>query len=164
MVRGTRNNGHLAWPSIGGRRFCEEDAMTIVLSVAALSVLSLLIGFVVHAMLLGPEYAQLPSLFRPPQDAQNYFGVMLLAHVSIGAGITWVYRQGREAKPFLAQGIRFGLALVVLITIPTYLIYFAVQPMPAGLVAKQIVFDALGMVLMGIAVAWINQRGGPAAA
>lgn len=132
--------------------------MTIAMSVAALSVLSLVIGFVVHAWLLGPEYARLPSLFRPPADAENYVGYMLLAHVCIGTGMTWVYRQGREAKPFLAQGVRFGLALAVLITIPTYLIYFAVQPMPAGLVAKQIVFDTIGVVILGVVAAFINQR------
>jgi hypothetical protein len=132
--------------------------MTVAMSVAALSVLSLLIGFVIHAFVLGPEYAQLASLFRPPEDAQNYFGFMLLAHVFIGAGITWVYRQGRDAKPFLAQGLRFGAAMIVLITIPMYLTYYAVQPMPGMLVAKQIVFSALGMLLLGIVAAWINQR------
>ena len=132
--------------------------MNVAMSVAALSVLSLLIGFVIHSWLLGPEYAQLASLFRPPQEAENYLGFMLLAHVFIGAGITWVYRQGRDTKPFLAQGLRFGVALVVLITIPMYLIYYAVQPMPGMLVAKQIVFDAIGMLLLGIVAAWINQR------
>lgn len=132
--------------------------MTIAMSVAALSVLSLLIGFVVHVLVLGPEYAKLPALFRPPQEAEGYFGVMLIAHVFIGAGFTWIYRQGREAKPFLAQGIRFGLAVAVLVTIPTYLIYYAVQPLPGALVGKQIAFGTIGMVLMGIVAAWINQR------
>ncbi|MFO1322498.1 MAG: hypothetical protein U1F15_00375 [Burkholderiales bacterium] len=136
--------------------------MTIAMSVAALSVLSLIIGFLVHAMLLGPEYMKLPSLFRPEADAQNYFGFMLLAHVFIGFGLTWVYRQGRQAKPFLAQGVRFGVAMSVLIVVPMYLIYYAVQPMPGALVAKQIVFDSIGMVVMGIVAAWINQRGAPA--
>ena len=136
--------------------------MTFAISVAALSVLSLVLGFVVHALLLGPEYAKLTTLFRPEADAKNYFPFMILAHVMIGLGITWVYRQGREAKPFLAQGIRFGLALAVLVVLPMYLIYFAVQPMPAGLVAKQIVFDSICMVILGIVAAWINQRDGPA--
>jgi hypothetical protein len=64
---------------------------------------------------------------------------------------------GREAKPFLGQGVRFGLAVAVVGVIPTYLIYYAVQPMPGNVVAKQIVFDTIAMVLMGIVCAWINQ-------
>jgi hypothetical protein len=138
--------------------------MNVAMSVAALSVLSLIIGFVVNVTLLGPEYAKVASLFRTPEDQGNYFGIMLFAHVCIGAGMTWVYRMGREAKPFLAQGVRFGVAMSVLIVIPMYLIYYAVQPMPGALVAKQIVFDSIGMVIMGIVAAWINQRGAPAGA
>jgi hypothetical protein len=113
--------------------------MTFVISAVALSVLSLALGFVVHGLLLAPDYASIGSLFRTPADAEQHMGYMLLAHVSIGIGVTWIYRQGREAKPFLAQGVRFGLALVVLVTVPMYLIYFAVQPMPAPIVVKQIV-------------------------
>jgi predicted membrane channel-forming protein YqfA (hemolysin III family) len=132
--------------------------MTFAMSAAALTVLSLLIGFLVHAALLGPEYAKLASLFRTPADAEGHFPYMILAHVFIGIGMTWVYRRGREAKPWLAQGVRFGLALSVLIVVPMYLIYFAVQPMPAVLVAKQIVFDTVGYIVLGIVAAWINQR------
>ena len=132
--------------------------MTFAISVAALTVLSLIIGFGVHELLLGAEYRQLTNLFRSPEDAQKYFGYMLLAHVFMGAGLTWIYRQGREAKPWLAQGVRFGIAVSVLMVIPMYLIYFAVQPMPAGLVAKQIVYDVIGTVVMGIVAAWINKR------
>jgi hypothetical protein len=132
--------------------------MTFVISVVALTVLSLALGFAVHEWLLGPEYRAIGSLFRTPEDAERHFAYMLIAHVFIAVGITWIYRQGREAKPFLAQGVRFGLALAVLVTIPTYLIYFAVQPMPGPLVLKQIVFDTIAMILMGIVAAWINQR------
>ena len=138
--------------------------MTFALSAAVLAVLSLLLGGVVHAWLLAPEYAKLTTLFRPEQDAQGYFAYMILAHISIGIGFTWIYRQGREAKPFLGQGARFGLGVAVLMVIPMYLIYYAVQPMPGALVARQIVFDTIAMVLMGIVAAWINQRDIAAAA
>ena len=119
--------------------------MTFAMSAAALTVLSLLIGFVVHGVLLAPEYAKLASLFRPDADQAQHFAFMILAHVFIGLGMTWIYRQGREAKPWLAQGVRFGLAVSVLAVIPMYLIYFAIQPMPGALVAKQIVFDVIGV-------------------
>jgi hypothetical protein len=64
---------------------------------------------------------------------------------------------GREDKPWLGQGLRFGLAVVVLMTIPTYLIYLAVQPMPEALVAKQIAFDTIAMVVLGIVAAAVNR-------
>jgi hypothetical protein len=82
---------------------------------------------------------------------------MLAAHVLAAIGLTWIYRAGRNSRPWLGQGVRFGLAVAVLTTIPTYLIYFAVQPMPSDLVAKQIVFDCIAMVLMGILTAALNR-------
>src|SRR6185436_17167855 len=116
-----------------GRIPTKEDAMTFVISAAVLAVLSLVLGGAVHAWLLGPEYAKLTTLFRPPQDHQGYFAYMILAHVALAIGFTWIYRQGRERKPFLGQGIRFGLAVAILAVVPMYLIYYAVQPMPGAL-------------------------------
>jgi hypothetical protein len=128
-----------------------------IISVVVIFVLSMGLGFLVHGVLLHPAYSQLPGLFRTPQDAQGYFPFMLLAHVLIAFGFVWIYQRGKEDKPFLAQGIRFGMAVAVLMTVPMYLIYYAVQPMPSALVYKQIVFDTLGVILMGIIVAWLNQ-------
>ena len=131
---------------------------TFMISVVVLFLVSMTLGFVVHGVLLGPDYAKLQSLFRSPQDAQGHFGAMIAAHVLIALGFTWIYRQGRDSgKPFLAQGVRFGIAVAVLTTIPTYLIYYAVQPMPSDVVAKQIVFDTIAMVIMGIVAAAVNR-------
>jgi hypothetical protein len=134
------------------------------ISAVVLFVVSLGLGYVVHRALLGAEYAELPAgLFRPVADQQAYFGWMLAAHALIALGFTWIYRKGLEAgKPFLGQGVRFGLAIAVLATIPTYLIYYAVQPMPGGLVLEQIVYDVVAVVIMGIVAAWINQPPRPA--
>jgi hypothetical protein len=39
--------------------------------------------------------------------------------------------------------------------VPTYLIYFVVQPMPGEVVIKQMVFDGSLMVILGVIVAWL---------
>ena len=129
----------------------------LVVSSAAMAVLSLVLGFIVHGWLLAPDYKALAGLFRPETDQMSFFPFMIIAHILIGTAFTWIYLKGREAKPYLPQGVRFGLAVALLTVIPMYLIYYAVQPMPGNLVAKQIVFDTIAMVIMGIACAWINQ-------
>jgi uncharacterized BrkB/YihY/UPF0761 family membrane protein len=131
---------------------------TFVLSVVAVFVTAMLLGFVVHGLLLHNDYEKLvPGLFRAETDAQAHFAYNLVAHVIMAIGVTWVYRMGRENKPWLAQGVRFGIAIALLSTIPLYLIYFAVQPMPSDLVAKQIVFDTVAMVILGIVTAAVNR-------
>jgi hypothetical protein len=129
-----------------------------VLSVVVVFVTVMLVGFVVHGALLHDDYAKLvPNVFRAPADAQAHFVYMLAGNLSMAIAITWIYRQGRDASPWLGQGLRFGLALVALLTIPMYLIYFSVQPVPSDLVAKQIVFGGIGTVLLGIVTAAMNR-------
>ena len=112
-------------------------------------------GFVVHGTLLGSDYLTLPQLFRPQADAQGYFGWMVLAHIVMAGAFVWVYERGISGeRPWLGQGVRFGIAVALLTVVPTYLIYYAVQPMPGAMVAKQIVFDAVGVVVLGIIVGW----------
>ena len=128
-----------------------------LISAVVIFVMSMAIGFFVHAVLLGPDYARLPGLFRTQQEQANYFPYMLLAHVFFAVAFVWIYLKGNENKPFVMQGLRYGIAIAVLMTIPTYLIYYAVLPLPAVLVVKQIVFDVIGVILMGIVVAWLNK-------
>jgi hypothetical protein len=115
-------------------------------------------GFVVHGLLLSSDYLQLPQLFRPQADAQGYFGWMVLAHVFAAGAFVWIYERGISAeRPWLGQGLRFGIAVALLTVVPTYLIYYAVQPMPGAMVVKQIVFDAIGVAVLGVIVGWLHR-------
>ena len=87
-------------------------------------------SFVVHGMLLHADYSGLPNLFRPEADAQQHFPLMVLAHVVMAGAFLWIYSRGIEAKPWLPQGIRFGVAVALMTVVPTYTIYYVVQPMP----------------------------------
>src|SRR5580698_1701123 len=91
-------------------------------------------SFVVHGVLLQPDYMQLTQLFRTESDAQQHFSLMILAHAILSGAFVWIYSRGAEAKPWMAQGVRFGLAVALLTAVPTYTIYFVVQPMPADVV------------------------------
>jgi hypothetical protein len=111
--------------------------------------------FVVHAVLLHSDYMQLTNLYRTEADQQKYFPLMILAHVIMSGALVWIYVRGAEAKPWLAQGIRFGIAVALLTAVPTYLIYFVVQPMPGDVVVKQLLCEGILMVLLGAIVAWL---------
>jgi len=112
-------------------------------------------SFIVHGLLLHSAYMQLTDLFRPEGEQQKYFPLMVLAHVILSGAFVWIYARGVEAKPWMAQGARFGLAVALLTSVPTYMIYFVVQPMPAQVVIEQILFDGVLMVILGIIVAYL---------
>ena len=119
-------------------------------------------SFIVHGTLLKADYAKLPNLFRPETDAQNYLPFMLLAHVIMSGALVWIYARGAEAKPWLPQGLRFGVVIALLTIVPTYMIYYAVQPMPGMHVVKQIVFDGVLMLVLGAVVAFWYRSPEPA--
>jgi len=112
-------------------------------------------SFVVHGVLLRSDYLQLTNLFRAEGDQQRFFPLMLLAHVMLSGAFVWIYARGVEAKPWVVQGVRFGVAVALLTIVPSYMIYFVVQPMPADVVIKQIVFDGALLVILGMVVAWL---------
>jgi hypothetical protein len=112
-------------------------------------------SFIVHGVLLHADYAQLSNLFRKESEAQSFFPLMVLAHIIMSGAFVWIYARGVEAKPWLGQGIRYGVAIVLLTTVPLYLIYYVVQPMPGATVVKQIVFDGILVLILGAIVAFM---------
>ena len=128
------------------------------ISVVVVFVVAMALDFVVHGVLLRADYAALtPHLFRTPEDGERYFPFMLLAHAFMAIGITWLYRGGRSDRPWAGQGFRFGIALAFYAVVPTYLIYYAVQPMPRSLVAKQIVLDTIAVIVVALVAAAMNR-------
>jgi len=68
-----------------------------------------------------------------------------------------LYRKGMEpGRSVPGQGLRFGAAVAGMSTIPGYLVYYAVQPLPAALVHKQMILSTLAMLLLGLLLAWLN--------
>ncbi len=65
-------------------------------------------SFVVHGVLLRSYYMQLTNLFRLEADQRKYFPLMIVANLVLSGAFVWIYARGTEAKPWMAQGLRFG--------------------------------------------------------
>jgi hypothetical protein len=129
------------------------------ISIVVLFLVSMILDFCVHGLLLKNDYAAQPALMRNEADAQRHFPAMLVAHVLIAAGVTAIYRRGRETgKPWLGQGLRFGLWFAVAACVPGFLIYYAVQPMGLMLAVKQMIFGGIATILLGLAAAAMNKQ------
>lgn len=129
----------------------------LIVSAVVMFVMSLVLSYLVHGVLLYGDYMQMQSWMRPQSDARGLFAYMIIAQALFGVAFAWIYVQGREDKPWLAQGIRYGVAIAALAIAPTYLIYHVVTPVPLVVAIKQIVYDTIRIVLMGAVVAWINR-------
>jgi hypothetical protein len=128
-----------------------------LISVAVMFVLTWALAFVVHNGLLASSYAAHPNVWRPMADAQRMWPIFLIAHFCTALAFSWIYIKGKEDKPWLAQGVRYGVAVAVLVIVPLYLIYYVVLPISFSLALKQIIYDTIRFVLMGVVLAWLNR-------
>src|SRR4051794_25820224 len=90
-------------------------------------VLMSIVSFVIHGVLLKPEYDQYPQLLRPIPDANAHIAFLFLGFVFFSLGFVWIYSHGVEAKPWAGQGIRYGIAAWLIASVSRFFIYYAIQ-------------------------------------
>ena len=108
-------------------------------------------GFLIHAILLRPDYMPLAQHYRAEGTEKMLF--ISLAYLSFAIGSVWVYAKGVEDKTWLGQGIRFGIAMWLILAVPSFVIAYAVQPVPGMLAVKQVLFEGVDKILLGILTA-----------
>ena len=66
-----------------------------------------------------------------------------------------IYVRGIEPKPWLGQGIRFGILLAMVTAVPQSMVEFFTYPIPAALAVDWIIGEGLLALLLGVIVAAI---------
>ena len=127
-------------------------------AVVVVFLVTMVMGIVIHGVILGGDYKALGPLMRSDEDAMAYLPFNIISHLAIALGVVWIYAKGVEPRPWLGQGLRFGLAFWLIGSVGIYMIYFAVQPLPAGLVTKQIALGLPENLLLGTVLAALYRK------
>jgi hypothetical protein len=131
-------------------------AKTIGAIVASFVLLSLG-GFVIHNIWLMQDYRAHSDLWRA-QDAMFHRMLHIyLANLIFSIGAVLIYVRGVEAKPWVGQGIRFGILLALVSVIPNSLVEYVVYPLPHQLALKWIIGGGVLTIIVGLAIAAICQ-------
>jgi hypothetical protein len=123
----------------------------LVLTIIVVFVVANITGFLIHAMLLAPDYMAVKEHYRP--EGQEKMIWISLAYLAFAIGSVIVYAKGVEAKPWLGQGIRFGILMWLVLTVPSFFIAYAVQPVPTMLMVKQVLFEGIDKIVLGVITA-----------
>ena len=95
---------------------------------------------------------------RSNEEQESLIHFMVIAHLFYAFGLCWVYRMGHDgSKAWLGQGVRFGIAIAVLIWIPVYLIYHTVAMFPMAVVIKQIIGEVASSLIVGLTLAFMHK-------
>ena len=128
----------------------------IIAGIVVIFVLSCVFGTLIHGMLLKDDYGSVASLYRTALDTR--FLLIFVAYLAFAIGSVWMYAHGVEDKPWLGQGVRFGIAVWLVLAVPSFLIAYAVQPLPESLVWKQLGYEFVNKIILGIVTAAIIRK------
>lgn len=113
--------------------------------------------FVIHSMVLKQDYVNTASVWRSYEAHTARIWAMLLAVLIYVVGAVLIYVRGAEARPWVGQGIRFGILIALVSVVYGSLSGWVIMPIPHMLAVKWIVLESLLSVVFGLVVAAICQ-------
>jgi hypothetical protein len=113
--------------------------------------------FLIHSILLKRDYLDTASVWRAPEAQVARVWAMLLSTLIYAAGAVLIYNRGVESKPWIGQGIRFGILLALVSVVYGSLSGWVILPIPHMLAVKWIVCESILSVVFGLVVAAICQ-------
>lgn len=69
------------------------------------------------------------------------------------AALVWIYSQTRVGKLWPIRGLRFGVAVWALATVPLYLTNYVIEPWPGGFVVKILAWELIAALFLGVLTA-----------
>lgn len=131
------------------------DWKKYLLSVVAVFVVCGIAGYVIHEVLLAGDYER-SALWRTQDELWKRMILVYLAQLIFALAFCYIYTRGVEARrPWLGQGVRFGLLVASLLFVPGALILYAVLTVDLTVALQWIVLGYGQMVLAGATVAAI---------
>jgi hypothetical protein len=125
------------------------------IAVAVTFVLFSGLGYLVHGYVLAGAYGHYPNLWRTVDDTAKHMPFILIANLTMAIPFVWIYERGRQDKPFMGQGLRYGIAMAALVPAGKFITYYAIQPISHGIALHQILFDGVAIVIAAVVVARI---------
>jgi len=117
-------------------------------------------GFLVHDVWLGTTYREMREAgfsFRPEEAMRHRFWLICVSDALYAIFFVWVYAKGREEKPWVGQGIRYGVMTLFTVVPSTINDYVAYNP-PHTLVLHWTIAGLIALILTGLAAAAILRK------
>ena len=137
------------------------DPKRIILAVVVVFVLLVVAGFLIHGLWLGSTYQAMRNdgfSFRTPDALRHRLWLIWLGDLLYAILFVWVYLRGREDKPWVGQGVRYGVLMTLFTVVPSALNEYAVYNLPHMLVVKWMVAGGAVLVILGLLVAALSQK------
>jgi hypothetical protein len=113
--------------------------------------------FLIHSVWLMQDYMDTASVWRTQEEEQSRMWAMIAGVLLYVIAAVLIYVRGVEMKPWIGQGIRFGILLAFIGTVYNSLALYAVLPIPHMLAVKWMIGEGLLAIFLGLLIAVIVQ-------
>ena len=108
----------------------------------------------VHGFVLASDYAPYYGrMLRSGSDAGWPFLLLPVAHLSFAGALVWIYSRAGFEGSRIVRGLKLGVLGFFVGQAPLWLLWFAEQPWPVALVAKQLVLELASSLIIGATIA-----------
>lgn len=137
------------------------DTKKVIGAMVAAFVILFAAGFLVHSVLLGPTYREMRDAgfsFRPEDAMRHKLWGIWVSDALYSILFVWVYAKGKEEKPWVSQGVRYGILMTLFTVVPSTLNDYVVYNLPHTLALHWMVAGLITLILMGLAAAAILKK------
>ena len=127
----------------------------LVLAIVVAYIVLMATNYAVHSIWLMPDYNAIPNSHRTAAGIQQRFWAMAVGQLFFAALFACLYTRGIEKKPWIGQGIRYGILITFLTVVPTSLTEYVVYIVPYMLAIKWMVAGGIQLILLGLVVGGI---------
>ena len=143
------------------------DMKKLIGATVAVFVILFVAGFLLHGVWLGATYREMRDSgfsFRPKEAMRHRLWLIWVSDALYSILFVWVYAKGREEKPWVGQGIRYGVLMTLFTVMPSTINDYVVYNLPHRLILHWMIAGLITLILMGLAVAAILKKSSAAEA
>lgn len=108
-----------------------------------------ILDFIIHQQLLGDLYKENYRLFTSMKVMESRMSYMIASQVLFAAFFTFLYTQGYSGKGSIAEGLRYGLYLGLLIHVPKSVGSYVWSLYPMDLLQAWAVTGVVASIILG---------------
>jgi len=114
------------------------------------------LNFIVHGLILSSTYqtVEVSKYMRPKADMDRLMWVYYIIYLIQSFFFSFIFSKGYEGKG-IAEGIRYGLYMGLLLATPMAYASYATYPMPYSLAFQWFIYGIICYIILGILLAAI---------
>jgi hypothetical protein len=119
------------------------------ITVVAVYVVSLGLGYLVHEVWLTPSYEAAAAAFRPKAEMDQLMWIMFVTGAVWSVIFSYIFVRGREGKGVM-EGVRFGALMGVFYFLAESYGAYVVYPIPYSLALKWFLAGVATSIVLGV--------------